>query len=779
VRSSATAEDLPDLSFAGQQDTYLNVLGEEQLLSAVVNCWSSLWTARAIGYRLRNAIDQREAALAVVIQAMIASEVSGVLFSANPLTGLLSETVIDATYGLGEALVAGQVEPDHYVVDTRAGRIVSRRLGAKRKSTRPRPGGGVVSVEEGAAGEQCLADEDILRLAKIGQEIQAEFGAPLDIEWALADGKLYILQSRPITSLFPVPEISFDPLIVWFSFAAVQGLVGPSTPLGIDGIIHFAAGVYRLFGVRVEPENVCLWVPAGERMWVKISDLIRHPLGNRIFRGALNYIEPGTGQIIQTLAAEPALGAGQGKIRLSTIRRILRFFLPRVPALIRSIVHPEGARARFDADIDAFLARAVIPPAGDRFARLANVIAYMRWFTVHTFQAILPRFIPIFAPCFLSLNILRKFSGDDPTLPLKVIRALPNNVTTAMDLALWRAAVAIRDDPAAAQVFSASSAEELSRRYLDGTLPPAAQSTIAEFMRNYGMRGTGEIDFGQPRWREDPLPVMHTIKSYLEIDPQAAPDAVFARGEQSAREAVETLAENARRQPLGALKERQVRAAARRLRILMGARESPKFLAVRIIGIAREAMLVAGREFAEAGTIQRPEDLFFLKMTELDALARGEERDWRGLVAARRAAYEREQRRRQVPRVLVSDGQAFYEGYGISGDRENVIVGSPVSPGVVEGSVRVVLDPGKTRLLPGEILVCPGTDPAWTPLFMAAGGLITEVGGMMTHGSVVAREYGIPAVVGVDRATQRLQDGQRIRLDGSQGIITLLDQRPS
>lgn len=197
------------------------------------------------------------------------------------------------------------------------------------------------------------------------------------------------------------------------------------------------------------------------------------------------------------------------------------------------------------------------------------------------------------------------------------------------------------------------------------------------------------------------------------------------------------------------------------------------------IAVIVQEMLAAGREFSDAGTVQRPEDLFFLRMTELEALARGEEQDWQGLIAARRAVYEREQRRRQTPRVLVSDGRAFYEGYGADNETAGIILGSPVSPGVAEGPVRVVLNPAETRLLPGEILVCPGTDPAWTPLFMAAAGLITEVGGLMTHGSVIAREYGIPAVVGVDQATLRLKDGQRIRLDGSQGIITLLDQQPS
>ncbi len=779
VRSSATTEDLPDLSFAGQQDTYLNVLGEEQLLTAVVNCWSSLWTARAIGYRLRNGIDQREAALAVIVQEMVAAEVSGVLFNANPLTGLLSETVIDATFGLGEALVSGQVEPDQYIVDTHAGRIVSKKLGAKRKSIRPRPGGGVVSVDESAAESQCLPDEDILRLAQIGGQIQAEYGAPQDVEWALAEGRLQILQARPITSLFPVPEASSEPLIVWFSFSAVQGLVGPMTPLGIDCTRYLVAGAYPLFGAQVEPEDLRLFVPAGERLWVRMSDLLRNPIGNRIFSGALSFIEPSIGRIVAALTSDPRLGAGQGRLRPRTLLRVLRFFLSGLSRLIQAILNPEKARTRFDAGIDAFLARAVIPPADDRFTRLANTLAYIRWFSAHTFRFILPKFPPIFATCFLALNTILKHSGGDPTLPPQVLRGLPNNVTTTMDLALWEVAVAIRGDSSVAQVFLKGSAEELAGRYLQGRLPPAAQSAIAGFMQAYGMRGTGEIDIGQPRWRDDPTPVMQTLRSYLQIDPDQAPDAVFARGKQSGLEAVEKITAQARRKPLGFIQERQVRAAARRLHLLMGARETPKFLVVRLLGIAQQEMLTCGREFTEAGTIDRPDDLFFLRISELDALARKEPREWKELIAERRARYGREQRRRQVPRVLVSDGRTFYEGYGAGRESGDVILGSPVSPGVVEGAVRVVLDPGKTRLLPGEILVCPGTDPAWTPLFMAAGGLITEVGGMMTHGSVVAREYGIPAVVGVDRATLRLRDGQRIRLDGSQGTITLLDQQPS
>jgi pyruvate,water dikinase len=223
VRSSATLEDLPDLSFAGQQDTFLNIIGPEDLLVAVIDCWSSLWTARAIGYRMRNRVNHHEATLAVVVQEMVQSEVSGVLFTANPLTGLLSETVIDATFGLGEALVSGQVEPDHFVIDSVSGAIKTAVLGTKAVSTRSKAGGGVQALEESSSARQSLTDEQIQQLVALGQQVQKEYGIPQDIEWAFAAGELYLLQSRPITSLFPIPEVSQNPLVVWFSFGAAQG----------------------------------------------------------------------------------------------------------------------------------------------------------------------------------------------------------------------------------------------------------------------------------------------------------------------------------------------------------------------------------------------------------------------------------------------------------------------------------------------------------------------------------------------------------------------------
>lgn len=777
VRSSATAEDLPDMSFAGQQDSYLNIIGPKALCQAVVDCWGSLWTARAIGYRMRNGLQGTDVALAVIVQVMVPSEVSGVMFTANPLSGLLTETVIDATFGLGEALVAGLVEPDHFVADSLSGQLKQTTLGAKKISIRGQAGGGVQTVTENAQARPTLAEADLRRLVATGQAIQNEYGLPQDIEWALAGDQLSILQSRAITSLFPIPQVSFNPLLLWFSFGAVQGLVGPLTPLGQDAIQHLVAGAGKMFGLTSRPAEVNVMAPAGERLWIRISDVMRHPIGQHVFDRLLGFIEPSIGRILRPLSDEPGLGAGQGQLKFSTVWRLARFAVPVLARLAHNVLDPEGARARFDADIDDYLRTALLAPASDRFGRLAALIAFMQDRIANAFQFLLPKFIPIFGPSMAGLVLLTRLSGD-PHLALEVTRGLPRNVTTEMDLALWATARAIRAEATTARVFHETQAAALAQQYLKGTLPTVAQAALTRFMEQYGMRGVGEIDFGQLRWREDPTPVMHTLQSYLDIDPEVAPDVLFARGEQAALTAIERIATQVRHQSGGWLKEKLVRAAARRIRLLMGTRESPKFFAIRTMGLARQAMLAVGREFVEAKTIEKAEDLAFLKLSELEALAHAPEapltNHWPALIAERRLVYDREQRRRQVPRVLASDGRAFYDGLGVQTDTDDVISGNPVSPGVVEGVVHVVLDPRGTHLAPGEILVCPGTDPAWTPLFMAAGGLITEVGGMMTHGSVVAREYGIPAVVGVHQATTRLKDGQRIRVDGTLGKVMVL-----
>ncbi|MBN1658524.1 MAG: phosphoenolpyruvate synthase [Anaerolineae bacterium] len=780
VRSSATAEDLPGFSFAGQQDTYLNVTGGEALIEAVTRCWSSLWTARAMGYRLRNTLADQDLALAVVVQEMVESEASGVLFTAAPLTGRRTEMVIEATLGLGEALVSGQVEPDRYGVDAATGRVLWRAVGAKALSIRSQPGGGTITQAERGGDQAAAPDEAIARLADLGRQVAEMFGSPQDVEWAWAGGQVWLLQSRPITSLYPLPAgMAADPLQILLSFGAVQGVLGPMTPLGRDAMQALMAGVARTFGEEVTADTQRLLYMAGERLFINLTGLIRHPTLRHVTRGALPMLDPGVVATLDTLWDDGRL-AVRDESRASLFRRVAPVAWPAAARLVRTLLRPEAERARFEALIEGALAEfeARLGAAGSLGVQAALVEETIGG----AFRFLLPQFVPRFGAAMGPLALLQRLAveaGLGKETALLITRGVPHNVTTEMDLALWEAAEEIRAGGAAAHLL-AEPAEALAAEYLAGHLPPVAQEAAGRFLAGYGMRGPGEVDLGRPRWREEPAPLFQALQGYLRIDDAGrAPDAVFRQGAQAAEAAVERLAAAVRQMRRGWLRAGLVRAAARRVRTLAGVRESPKFWAVRIMGLVRQALLAQGQELVEAGVLEAPDDLFFLRLSEIKMLAAGSPPpagDWRALVGERRAAYAREEQRRQVPRLLLSDGEAFYEGVAATGEEAGTLAGSPVSPGVAEGAVRVVLDPHRAGLLPGEILVCPGTDPAWTPLFLVAAGLVMEVGGLMTHGSVVAREYGIPAVVGVSSATRRLHTGQRVRVDGTTGRVSLLEE---
>ncbi len=805
VRSSATAEDLPEMSFAGQQDTYLNVVGGESLLRAVIACWSSLWTARAISYRERNHVPHADVSLAVVVQRMIESEASGVLFTANPLTGLRTETVIDATVGLGEALVAGQVDPDHYVVDRLTGQITSRTFGAKAVSVRSRPGGGTITVDE-RGGErergQALPDDQIVALAALGDRVADLYGSPQDIEWALAGSTLHLLQSRPITSLFPTPgNLPAEPLKVMLSFGAIQGMLDPMTPLGQDILRHVGAAAARLFGMALTPETQTAFLQAGERLWVNLTPLLRNTVGRRIVPVITAMIDPGSGEAIDAVWHDPRLRPTRQGLSPRAARQIARFMIPFAGNVVLN-VHSPARRRELIVDRGEQLLAEMAACAGEirgeprtRLAGLMDLLeTFLNQHLPHTFRL----FVSGVASGMASYNLLRVLTQDLPDVSsdrlLEVTRGLPNNPTTEMDLALWQVAQTIRSDPAAADAFQGQTSAALAAAYAAGSLPAAAQQALGRFMARYGSRGLAEIDLGRPRWSEDPSHVMEMVAGYLQIaDPahadgaqSGAPDVVFARSATVANAAVDELAAAVRQGRHGRIRARLVRFAAGRARGLMALRESPKFFVVRLFGILRAELLEVGRELVAAGELAEPDDLFFLSFAELDAFAdagnhhantEDTERanDWAGIISRRREAYRRERLRRQIPRLLLSDGRAFYAGMTAAGGAAGTLAGSPVSPGSVTGHVRVVRDPRAAGLLPGEILVCPGTDPSWTPLFLTAAGLVMEVGGLMTHGAVVAREYGIPAVVGVDRATERLQTGQLISVNGSTGEIRVLE----
>jgi phosphohistidine swiveling domain-containing protein len=781
VRSSATAEDLPFASFAGQQDTYLNVVGVEAVLDAVRRCWASLWTDRAVSYRESLGLDQRSVRLAVVVQRMVESAVAGVLFTANPLTGKRRQAVIDANPGLGEAVVSGATNPDHFVVNTASGEIVERRLGDKKVVISGRAVGGTVRTESGdGRSDSCLSDEQIRELAQLGARVEAQHGAPQDIEWAIdGSGQLWLTQARPVTTLYPLPANAPDTddvLRVYFSFNVFQGVYRPLTPMGISTLRLVGSAFAINFGLppRSLLNGPPVVVDAGSRLFLDVTLPLRTSFGRTMLIGAARFAEALSAGLFEQLTKDPRLSLRHTR-RWPLLHALLSFAeKTRVPVyLLQALIKPEAIVARAER------MRKQLQEPGTTFTgssaadRLNNIEQFFAGKFGTVIGSIVPPLIAGLGSYALASRLLKNLATPDEMQI--VLRALPHNPTTEMDLELWTLAQRIQADPQAAQRLYETPPEQLAREYREGRLPPTLQQGLKEFLHVYGHRGVAEIDLGLSRWSEDPTHILGVLTNYFQIkNPDLAPDVQFQRGAQEAEAMVAELIRRAHRK--GWLRGQLVRFFLKRVRTLAGLREMPKFCLVLILAHMRETLWSVGKELAEAGRLEEVEDIFFITLQEAHAALAGE--DMRQVVSERHAGYDFELRRRHIPRVLLSDGTeptaATSSGDAADGVSEGTLLGSPASPGTVTGLARVILDPTGAKLEPGEILVAPSTDPGWTPLFLTAGGLVMEMGGMMSHGAVVAREYGIPAVVGVAGATERITTGQQITVDGAAGKISIV-----
>jgi rifampicin phosphotransferase len=749
VRSSATAEDLPGASFAGQQDTFLNVEGEAELLDAIRRCWASLWNDRAVAYRAANGIDPSGVSLAVVVQTMVAASAAGVLFTADPLTGQRHRAVIDAVPELGEKLVSGAANPDHYVVETPRLLVISRELVGSRA---------------------VLSDPELVQLAEVGHAVERHFGASQDIEFALDTARqVWLVQSRPITTLYPLPDAVPDPerdLRVYFSANVFQGYFEPLTPAGVQFFDLLGTAVFRLFGAHV-PDALAgpkTLVEAGMRLFVDVTPVVRDRFGRGVIASIMGAGEARSSVVLQRLAADPRLSLREPS-RLRSIRRTARgLWRVGVPqAALPVLIDPLRTRRRYERELER-ISQISLAPDADSSERLDALECLL----LAAAPRMLPPLLGIMAPAMLALGLthvlLRGVARDDEIQTLT--RGAPHNPTTEMDLALWQLSVQLRSDSASRDALRSRDPAELASAYRAGSLPPPMQAGLASFLAGYGFRSIGEIDIGVPRWSEDPTHILGALANYARLeDASLAPDAQFARG----RRAAEVMQVDLVRRVRGP-RRLLARLLLHRLRQMIGAREAPKFHVIRLLATpARELLKPVGTDLHSRGLLAAPADIFFLRVAEARRGVRGE--DLRGLVATRRAVFERERIRRHLPRVLLSDGTDAEIALVPPANGDQGLRGSPASPGTASGTARVIRSPLGARLEPGEILVAPSTDPGWTPLFLTAGGLVMEMGGMMSHGAVVAREYGIPAVVGVTGATDRIASGQRVTVDGSAGTV--------
>ncbi len=675
VRSSATAEDLPTASFAGQHESYLNVVGSHAILEHIELCRASLFTERAVTYRERQGIESAQ--MAVIVQEMVPARAAGVMFTADPVSGNRHVAVVEAVPGLADDLVSGRVTPDTYRV--RDGVVV---------------------------GSGPLTEAQVLELVGLGRRIQAHFGSPQDIEWCLAEDGFWFVQSRPITTLFPIPE-NDGGKHVWVSVGHQQMMTDAMKPLGIS--------FWRMMALAPMHD-------AGGRLFIDITARLATPSGRASLLATLGRSEPLSRDALETIIERGFIPSepdgppppARGEKELPEVAVLIERTQTSLAALKETI------RGKSGADLLDFIREDI-----RELQRLMS--------DPESFQALMAFMEASF---WLNEN-LEAWLGERNAIDTLTL-SVPNNVTSEMGLALLDVADTLREHPEAGI--------------------PAA------FLEKYGMRCAAEIDITRPRWSEDPSPLLPLLQAHIRDFAPGEAQRRFADGLRRAQEKEQEILERLRALPDGEQKADEVKRRIDRVRRYAGYREFPKYGIISRFWIYKQALLAE----AERLSLREKGDIDFLRFEELQSGHYDEK-----LVQARKEAYRWHQTL-TPPRMLTSEGECISGAYRREDLPPGALAGLPVSAGVVEGRARVILTMAEAHLEPGDILVTRFTDPSWTPLFLGLSGLVAEVGGMMTHGSVIAREYGLPAVVAVERATRLIRDGQRIRVDGTNGFVELL-----
>jgi pyruvate,water dikinase len=749
VRSSATAEDLPTASFAGQQDTYLNVIGSAAILQHVSRCWASLFTERAVTYRLRNGFDHRKAHMAVVVQQMVFPQAAGILFTADPVTSNRKVAYVEASLGLGEALVAGLVNADVYKV--RDGEVVAKAVAAKQLTIHASPAGGTQepAIEPERQEQPALTDAQIVQLAQLGRRIEAHFGHPQDIEWCLVDDGFQIVQSRPITTLFPIPAAGDRENHVYVSVGHQQMMTDPMKPLGLS--------LWQLTTPRPMYE-------AGGRLFVDVTQALGSPTSRAGLLEVLGRSDPLIGDALQTI-----LERGD--------------FIPTLPDEVPGVTLGGGAPAPIETDpaiITELIERteaSIATLKGDIRTKSGSALLDFIFADVQELKRILfdPQSLQVIratmeATWWLNEQVQAWLGEKDAVDTLT--QSVPNNVTSEMGLALLDVADVIRPHPDVVaflqHVEDESFLDELPT--LEGGL--AARDAIQTYLDKYGMRCVGEIDITRPRWSERPTMLVPMLLGNIKNFEPGAGERRVEHGQLEAWKKEQEVLARLLALPDGQRKADETKRMIDRVRTFSGYREYPKYGMVSRYFIYKRALLEEAERLVQAHVLREKEDIFYLTFQELHDVVRTRQVDGH-LIRQRKDAF-RSYQALTPPRVLTSDGEVVAGTYRRVDVPAGALVGLPVSAGTIEGRARVILDMAEADLEAGDILVTAYTDPSWTPVFVAIKGLVTEVGGLMTHGAVIAREYGLPAVVGVEHATRLIRDGERIRVHGTDGYIEIL-----
>ncbi|MBC2370222.1 phosphoenolpyruvate synthase [Listeria booriae] len=749
IRSSATAEDLPTASFAGQHDTYLNIIGKTEILKHIKKCWASLFTDRAIIYRIQNNFEHTDVQLSVVIQQMVFPSASGILFTADPITGNRKILSIDASFGLGEALVSGLVSADVYKVQENT--IIEKNIATKKLAIYSIKTGGTETKSLPAAQQtnQTITDRQILQLEQLGRSIEAYFGKPQDIEWCLADDQFYIVQSRPITTLFPVPKEVDKENHVYLSVGHQQMMTDPIKPLGLAFYLLITPAPMRI---------------AGGRLFVDITPNLAAPASREILINGIGQSDPLMKDAIETIVAR------EGFIETNTTEEARPIPTPsadkpieNIPEIATSLIaNNEASLAKLKQTIQTKSGSAVFDLILEDIPEFKRVL-----FNADNLRVLLSA---MNAATWLNEK-MQEWLGETNVADT-LSQSVDNNITAEMGLELLDVADAIRPYPEVITFLQNTKDPNFLEKLGDIQGREVARDAITTYLDKYGMRCAGEIDISRTRWSEDPTILIPMILSNIK---NFQPNASHQKFEQARKEALQKeqdLLARLKNLPDGEQKAAKTKEVITVLRNLTGYREYPKYGMINRYFVYKQALLKEAAQLVQAGIIKEPEDIFYLNFEELHEVVRTEQLDYT-IITTRKADYNQFDKL-TPPRVLTSDGEIITGKYKRENLPTDAIIGLPVSSGTIEGRARVILNMADANLEEGDILITPFTDPSWTPLFVSIKGLVTEVGGLMTHGAVIAREYGLPAVIGVENATTRIQDGDQIRVNGTEGYIEIL-----
>jgi pyruvate,water dikinase len=779
VRSSATAEDLPTASFAGQQDTYLNITGIKSILAHISKCWASLFTDRAIVYRLQNGYDHSKVYLSVVIQKMIFADVAGIMFTADPATSNRKLLSIDASFGLGEALVCGIVNGDSYKVQN--GKIISKKISIKKLGVYASEEGGTNEKELGTDQQdaESLTDQQILKLERLGRKIEAHFGAPQDIEWCLFDDRFYIVQARPITTLYPVPGADDQENHVYLSVGHQQMMTDAMKPLGLSCWLIMTPPKTRSAGGRLFVDVAPMLASAEGRKTIidflgKYDPLIKDALTTITERG--DFIKPLPS--VPDTAPEGSSPAGKGSPTAETESK-------KLPAADKNNPAPPMPNYHALNEYNPTIVNELISSSKSSLEATKQKIKNKSG--LELFDFILKDMEElkksttnpdVFAVIMTGMNAatwinekMNEWLGEKNAADT-ISQSVPDNVTSEMGLALLDVADVIRPYPEVIDFLKHVKDDTFLDELVKYDGGQETLDAVNAFLKKYGMRCAGEIDITKTRWSEKPSTLVPLILSNIKNFEPNAGRRKFEQGLQEALKKEQELLYRLKKLPDGEEKAKETKRMIDLVRNYAGYREFPKYNIVCRYFVYKQALLKEAEKLVEANLIKDKHDIYYLSFEELHDVVRMNKLDYE-LITSRKEEHKLYEKL-TPPRVITSDGEIITGKYRRENIPEDAMIGLAVSSGIIEGRARVILKMEDADLEEGDILVTSFTDPSWTPLFVSVKGLVTEVGALMSHGAVIAREYGLPAVVGVENATKLVKDGQQIRVNGTDGYIELL-----